>query len=170
MCTTSTPWLQYVGNVVKMSVTSVDGDQLLAGQRLVIQPPSTTGFRPRFWPSCLWTGSRKVSTTRMHRCFPPVQTEVATFMEALSGSSNNYLSTQAVVITLGSDLFSRRSLLRWWWTTLSADPEQNYWRLMVLDAEGKTLHTNERSWTGFPLSGTFSRLKGPPRLRQPARL
>ena len=43
VCTKSTPWLQYVGNVVKMSVTSVDGGQLLAGQRLVIQPPS--GYR-----------------------------------------------------------------------------------------------------------------------------
>ena len=117
-------------------------------------------------------------------------------MEALSGSGSSYLSTQAMVVTLGSDLFSPFSF-EVVVDNPSADPEQNYWRLMVLDAEGKTLQTNERSWTGFPLSGTFSRqgeligldggavlglrfswgnehrqsgLEEPPRLRQPARL
>ena len=77
-------------------------------------------------------------------------------MEALSGSGSSYLSTQTVVETLGSDLFSPFSF-QVVVDNPSADPEQNYWRLMVLDAEGKTLQTNELSWTGFPLSGTFSR-------------
>ena len=27
--------------------------------------------------------------------------------------------------------------------------------MMVIDAEGKTLQTNERSWTSFPLLGTI---------------
>ena len=87
--------------------------------------------------------------------FPTYAVEVATFMEALSGSGSSYLSTQAVVVTLGSDLFSPFSF-EVVVDNPSADPEQNYWRLMVLDAEGKTLQTNERSWTCFPLSGTFS--------------
>ena len=128
--------------------------------------------------------------------FPTYTIEVATFMEALSFSGSSYLSTQAMVVTLGSDLFSPFSF-EVVVDNPSADPEQNYWRLMVLDAEGKTLQTNERSWTGFPLSGTFSRqgeligldggavlglrfswrnehrqsgLEEPPRSRQPARL
>ena len=88
--------------------------------------------------------------------FPTYTIEVATFMEALSFSGSSYLSTQAMVVTLGSDLFSPFSF-EVVVDNPSADPEQNYWRLMVLDAEGKTLQTNERSWTGFPLSGTFSR-------------
>ena len=62
----------------------------------------------------------------------------------------------AAAVTLGSDLFSPFSF-EVVVDNPSAEPEQNYWRLMVLDAEGKTLQTNERSWTGFPLSGTFSR-------------